>query len=42
MINQIEGTCTTNCGDMVVAGSEICDDGNDEAFDGCYECQISC
>ena len=29
------------CGNGVVEGSEQCDDGNDRAGDGCFQCQLS-
>lgn len=30
-----DGTCQTVCGDFVVMGSEVCDDGNSVDKDGC-------
>lgn len=34
------GCRRTVCGDSKVEGSEACDDGNDDPFDACGECQI--
>ncbi|CAD8105195.1 unnamed protein product [Paramecium sonneborni] len=34
--------CITICGDQIVAGAEMCDDGNDNPFDGCNMCANSC
>ncbi|CAD8170515.1 unnamed protein product [Paramecium octaurelia] len=39
LVNDI---CMTICGDMVVAGTEQCEDGNKISHDGCYQCQYSC
>lgn len=32
--------CKTKCGDGILAGSEACDDGNTNKWDGCSECVI--
>ncbi|CAD8128066.1 unnamed protein product [Paramecium sonneborni] len=34
--------CYSKCGDNIKAGKELCDDGNDTPFDGCYQCQFQC
>ncbi|CAK64889.1 unnamed protein product (macronuclear) [Paramecium tetraurelia] len=38
----IENYCLPNCGDGITVQIEQCDDGNQEADDGCYECQAQC
>ncbi|CAD8156097.1 unnamed protein product [Paramecium octaurelia] len=42
ILNRISGQCVPNCGDQIVVSSEQCDDGNQQPYDGCYECQFSC
>jgi len=32
--------CQSECGDGIRAGIEMCDDGNNEAGDGCFGCEI--
>ncbi|CAD8141976.1 unnamed protein product [Paramecium pentaurelia] len=34
--------CIENCGNSLSTKNEKCDDGNLEAFDGCYNCNYSC
>ncbi|CAK80828.1 unnamed protein product, partial (macronuclear) [Paramecium tetraurelia] len=38
----IDQNCHSNCGDQIVVSDEKCDDGNNEPFDGCFQCQYSC
>ncbi|CAD8047540.1 unnamed protein product [Paramecium primaurelia] len=38
----VEGICTSECGDGYLVGNELCDDGNNIPFDGCYQCTYSC
>ncbi|CAD8090863.1 unnamed protein product [Paramecium sonneborni] len=40
--NLVENKCENNCGDAIITEVEQCDDGNSEAFDGCYECSFDC
>ncbi|CAK76180.1 unnamed protein product (macronuclear) [Paramecium tetraurelia] len=42
VLNTISGQCVPKCGDQIVVSSEQCDDGNQQPYDGCYECQFSC
>ncbi|CAD8060857.1 unnamed protein product [Paramecium primaurelia] len=38
-----DNNCIPICGDgIIIEGLEICDDGNDIKYDGCYDCQYSC
>ncbi|CAD8157585.1 unnamed protein product [Paramecium pentaurelia] len=41
-INLATFKCVTLCGDLIVAGGEMCDDGNNIPFDGCNSCAYSC
>ncbi|CAK71463.1 unnamed protein product (macronuclear) [Paramecium tetraurelia] len=41
-INLATFKCVTYCGDQIVAGGEMCDDGNNNPFDGCNSCAYSC
>ncbi|CAD8103311.1 unnamed protein product [Paramecium primaurelia] len=41
-IDMISNTCNTICGDNILASNEICDDGNNIEFDGCFQCQYQC
>ncbi|CAD8156917.1 unnamed protein product [Paramecium octaurelia] len=34
--------CLPICGDEIVVEEEDCDDGNDDPFDGCDQCQFKC
>ncbi|CAD8187690.1 unnamed protein product [Paramecium octaurelia] len=34
--------CQPNCGDNIIQGEEECDDGNQIARNGCFECVFSC
>ncbi|CAK74991.1 unnamed protein product (macronuclear) [Paramecium tetraurelia] len=34
--------CQSICGDRIISGSEQCDDGNSDPFDGCDQCQLLC
>ncbi|CAD8105125.1 unnamed protein product [Paramecium sonneborni] len=38
----INNICSPICGDSIQADHEQCDDGNNNEFDGCYQCQYSC
>ncbi|CAD8071487.1 unnamed protein product [Paramecium sonneborni] len=40
--NLVENECQNNCGDAIITEIEQCDDGNSEAFDGCYKCSFDC
>ncbi|CAD8179422.1 unnamed protein product [Paramecium octaurelia] len=42
VLNTISGQCVAKCGDQIVVSEEQCDDGNQQPYDGCYECQFSC
>ncbi|CAD8196437.1 unnamed protein product [Paramecium octaurelia] len=37
-----DGVCISICGDGYPVGKELCDDGNNIEFDGCYQCSYSC
>ncbi|CAD8100898.1 unnamed protein product [Paramecium sonneborni] len=38
-----DNLCIPICGDgYIIEGLEICDDGNDIKYDGCYDCEYSC
>ncbi|CAK68196.1 unnamed protein product (macronuclear) [Paramecium tetraurelia] len=37
-----EQICVPQCGDLIIQGQEDCDDGNTEAYDGCFNCKFSC
>ncbi|CAD8156620.1 unnamed protein product [Paramecium pentaurelia] len=41
-INLATFKCVTFCGDLIIAGEEMCDDGNNDPFDGCINCAYSC
>ncbi|CAD8114585.1 unnamed protein product [Paramecium primaurelia] len=38
----INNECITICGDLIIAGTEQCEDNNKINYDGCYQCQYSC
>ncbi|CAD8101281.1 unnamed protein product [Paramecium primaurelia] len=38
----VEGICKSKCGDGYVRGNELCDDGNDIPYDGCFQCTYQC
>ncbi|CAD8084373.1 unnamed protein product [Paramecium sonneborni] len=40
----LEDTCQQICGDgqIAILSIEQCDDGNNQAYDGCYECKFEC
>ncbi|CAD8207961.1 unnamed protein product [Paramecium octaurelia] len=38
----LDNKCNSICGDSIVAVNEQCDDGNDDPFDGCDSCLLSC
>ncbi|CAD8214178.1 unnamed protein product [Paramecium octaurelia] len=38
----MNGICTAICGDGYITGQELCDDGNQIEFDGCFDCNYSC
>ncbi|CAK61015.1 unnamed protein product (macronuclear) [Paramecium tetraurelia] len=42
ILNTILGQCVAKCGDKIVVSEEQCDDGNQQPYDGCYECKFSC
>lgn len=31
--------CIPICGDKIIVGDEECDDGNNDPFDGCFNCK---
>ncbi|CAD8109497.1 unnamed protein product [Paramecium primaurelia] len=35
-------SCIPICGDSIITSFEVCDDGNQIPYDGCYQCQFSC
>lgn len=37
-----EFICIENCGNSLTTKNESCDDGNLDAFDGCFNCKYSC
>lgn len=37
-----ENDCEPYCGDGIQIGKEECDDMNDEAYDGCFDCLYDC
>ncbi|CAD8112045.1 unnamed protein product [Paramecium primaurelia] len=34
--------CIPICGDKIIVGDEECDDGNNDPFDGCFNCKYQC
>ncbi|CAD8129023.1 unnamed protein product [Paramecium sonneborni] len=34
--------CIPICGDKIIVGDEECDDGNNDPFDGCFNCRYQC
>ncbi|CAD8182793.1 unnamed protein product [Paramecium octaurelia] len=38
----MNNSCSTICGDSIIAGNEQCDDNNTSEYDGCYLCKFSC
>lgn len=32
----ISNSCSSICGDLILATDEVCDDGNDMRYDGCF------
>ncbi|CAD8083688.1 unnamed protein product [Paramecium primaurelia] len=38
----VSNTCYSICGDNILASNEVCDDGNDIEYDGCFQCQYQC
>ncbi|CAK77371.1 unnamed protein product (macronuclear) [Paramecium tetraurelia] len=34
--------CISICGDKIIVGDEECDDGNNDPFDGCFNCRYQC
>ncbi|CAD8166304.1 unnamed protein product [Paramecium pentaurelia] len=38
----VSNTCYSICGDNILASNEVCDDGNDIQYDGCFQCQYQC
>ncbi|CAK57399.1 unnamed protein product (macronuclear) [Paramecium tetraurelia] len=41
-LDESNNTCQPICGDNILAPNEVCEDGNDIEFDGCFECQFQC
>ncbi|CAD8154633.1 unnamed protein product [Paramecium octaurelia] len=38
----VSNTCNSVCGDNILASDEVCDDGNELRYDGCFECKYQC
>ncbi|CAK74180.1 unnamed protein product (macronuclear) [Paramecium tetraurelia] len=38
----VSNSCNSVCGDKILASDEVCDDGNDLKYDGCYQCKYQC
>ncbi|CAK82763.1 unnamed protein product (macronuclear) [Paramecium tetraurelia] len=39
----VDQVCRPICGDgIIISGQEDCDDGNNQPYDGCFECQFQC
>ncbi|CAK66332.1 unnamed protein product (macronuclear) [Paramecium tetraurelia] len=39
---EISKSCIPYCGDNIINSQEECDDGNQNPYDGCYNCKFSC
>ncbi|CAD8195876.1 unnamed protein product [Paramecium pentaurelia] len=40
--DEINLPCLPICGDQIIVDEEDCDDGNNDPFDGCHQCQYTC
>ncbi|CAD8080541.1 unnamed protein product [Paramecium primaurelia] len=40
--DEINLPCLPICGDQIIVDEEDCDDGNNDPFDGLYQCQFKC
>ncbi|CAK74202.1 unnamed protein product (macronuclear) [Paramecium tetraurelia] len=38
----VSNSCNSVCGDKIRARDEVCDDGNELKYDGCYQCKYQC
>ncbi|CAK69158.1 unnamed protein product (macronuclear) [Paramecium tetraurelia] len=38
----VSNSCNSVCGDQIVALDEVCDDGNEFRYDGCFQCKFQC
>ncbi|CAD8170741.1 unnamed protein product [Paramecium octaurelia] len=38
----VSNSCNSVCGDQIVALDEVCDDGNELRYDGCFQCNFQC
>ncbi|CAK70473.1 unnamed protein product (macronuclear) [Paramecium tetraurelia] len=38
----VSNSCNSVCNDKIQAMDEVCDDGNDLKYDGCYQCKYQC
>ncbi|CAD8129277.1 unnamed protein product [Paramecium sonneborni] len=38
----VSNSCNSVCGDKILASDEVCDDGNELRYDGCFQCQHQC
>ncbi|CAD8085623.1 unnamed protein product [Paramecium sonneborni] len=36
----VSNSCNSICGDKILANDEVCDDGNELRYDGCFECKF--
>ncbi|CAK82971.1 unnamed protein product (macronuclear) [Paramecium tetraurelia] len=41
-VDILRNICISKCGDKIKSIDEDCDDGNDIAYDGCFNCQFQC
>ncbi|CAD8082958.1 unnamed protein product [Paramecium sonneborni] len=41
-LDQFNNKCISFCGDGIKSMDEVCDDGNQQPYDGCFNCQYSC
>ncbi|CAD8085417.1 unnamed protein product [Paramecium sonneborni] len=41
-LDKFNNECVSFCGDGIKSLEEICDDGNQQPYDGCFNCQYSC
>ncbi|CAD8090860.1 unnamed protein product [Paramecium sonneborni] len=41
-LDVLSNTCQSICGDNIQSLNELCDDGNDQDYDGCSSCQYQC
>ncbi|CAD8102908.1 unnamed protein product [Paramecium sonneborni] len=38
----VSNSCNSICGDNILANDEVCDDGNELKYDGCFQCKYQC